>query len=590
MTHQSIKLKCVRWCFLLATMQMVDLVNAKSPHVVFIMADDMGWNDVSYHGSDQILTPNIDTIAFRSVILQQYYSEAICTPARTALLTGKYPMRLGMHGPPLFNGEDRGIPLTERLLPSYMKELGYTTHLVGKWHVGMSRPEYLPTARGYDSHYGPRGGFVDYYTYNKVETWPNGYSLFGLDLFDDNIPQEDEERYIVDALTDRAVRIIHHHNASQPLFLHLTHTAPHAGNIGGLLQPPLNSTVQNRHIAHSDRRLYAEVVQSLDLSVGKVVKALDAKGILNDTIIIFVSDNGAPTIGKTNNWGVNLPFRGLKETAWEGAVRVPAYIWHSSFKPRIWDGLMHITDWLPTLTTAAGGEFNGKIDGINQWDSIVQDGESSRRDVLLTLEDNDLNRFASYRAGDYKIVIGNVTGMNNDYYGEKFIINKKALPAYYPALKSCEVARVFERMGIVLDYNEVLSMRNATVIKQEDKVKDRTLCVPTPRRGCLFNVRRDPIESHDLWDKEHKVAVTLTKRVLGLWAMQDKRGPTNIQVQADPANFDYVWTPWIHDGSEGNSGTQSNRNSTSESLANCDNKRLLRHLLCKLKVTGHGIN
>ncbi|XP_026322448.1 arylsulfatase B-like [Hyposmocoma kahamanoa] len=201
-------------------------------HVVFIMVDDMGWNDVSFHGSDQIQTPNIDTLAYQGVILQQYYSEAICTPARSALLTGKYPMRIGMHGIPLLNAERRGIPLTERLLPAYLKDLGYSTHLVGKWHVGMSMEDYLPTFRGYDTHYGIRGGAVDYYTYNKIEQFGNGSLMFGLDLFDNEIPQDEEQRYIVDALTDRALKIINNHDISRPLFLHLTHNRWEMGYVG----------------------------------------------------------------------------------------------------------------------------------------------------------------------------------------------------------------------------------------------------------------------------------------------------------------------------------------------------------------------
>ncbi|XP_028175742.1 arylsulfatase B-like isoform X3 [Ostrinia furnacalis] len=593
----------VRWWLLITTV--TGLVNAQQPNVVFIMVDDMGWNDVSFHGSDQILTPNIDALAYRGVILQQYYSEAVCTPARTALLTGKYPMRLGMHGLPLYNSEDRGIPLTERLLPSYMKELGYATHLVGKWHVGMSRPEFLPTARGYDSHYGMRGGLIDYYTHNNVETWPNGRLLYGLDLFDNDIPQEEEQRYIVDALTDRAIKIIYNHNESQPLFLHLTHNAPHSGTPGGKLQPPLYSAVKNRHIAHTERRLYAEVVNSIDRNVGRVVRALGEKGMLDDTIIIFASDNGAPTIGEMNNWGVNLPLRGKKFTPWEGGVRVPAFIWHSSFRPRVWNGLMHITDWLPTLTAAAGGQFNGKIDGINQWDSIVQDGESRRRDVLLTLEDSDLNRYASYRAGDYKIVVGNVTGLSNGYYGAEFMRIKGAPPDYYPALRSCEVARIFEAMGMHLDFYEVLAMRGATAIKQEDNVRDPTPCVPTPTRGCLFNVRRDPTESHDLWNIANKIAVLLTSRLRALWAMQNRRGPPNLQAQGDPVNFDFVWTPWLINGSDNltnatsnnvnrtstdlfssrqMSGAVSSRNSTVANVINCDGESGLRNFLCILRT------
>ncbi|XP_060801900.1 arylsulfatase B [Amyelois transitella] len=506
-----------------------------------------GWNDVSFHGSDQIQTPNIDSLAYSGVILKQYYSEAICTPARTALLTGKYPMRLGMQGMPLYNAEDRGIPLNERLLPSYLKELGYTTHLVGKWHVGMSRREYLPTSRGYDSHYGMRGGLIDYYTYNKVERLPDGTEFFGLDLFDDDLPQEKEERYIIDALTDRAIKIIYQHNGSTPLFLHVTHNAPHSGNEGVHLQPPLYSTVKNRHIALSDRRLYAEIVNHIDLSVGRIVRALAETNMLDDTMIVFVSDNGAPTVGEMANWGVNLPLRGKKNTPWEGAVRVPAFIWHASFRPKVWDGLMHVSDWMPTLVGAAGGDVTTEIDGVNQWNAIVQDGESKRTEVLITVEDGERNTYAAYRAGDYKIIVGNVTGLSNGYYGDLFMANKMTPPEYYPALRSCEVAQTFESLGFYLDYNGVQAMRAATILRQQDPISDSTSCIPTSTRGCLYNVRLDPAERHDLWSRANKIANLLTSRLRGLWAQQQRRGPPNLGVQANPANFNYVWTPWLPD-------------------------------------------
>ncbi|CAH0605798.1 unnamed protein product [Chrysodeixis includens] len=574
-------------------------------NVVFIMVDDMGWNDVSFHGSDQIHTPNIDALAYQSVILQQYYSEPICTPARTALLTGKYPMRLGMHGQPLFNSEDRGIPLSERLLPSYLKELGYATHLVGKWHVGMSRPEYLPMARGYDHHYGMRGGYVDYYTYNKIETWPNGRLMFGLDLYDDAIPQDCEQRYIVDALTEKAVKIIQYHNGSRPLFLHVTHNAPHAGNEGGALQPPLHAPVGHAHIANSDRRLYAEIVTHVDRSIGKIVRALADRGILDDTIIVFASDNGAPTVGALKNWGVNLPFRGKKYTPWEGGVRVPSFIWHSSLRPNVWPGLMHITDWLPTLLAAAGGKVKTGIDGVNQWDAIVKNLPSKRKEVLVAIEDTDTNAWAAYRAGDYKIVVGNVTGISNGYYGAEFMVNKRTPPEYYSVLRTCEITKVFEEMGIYLDFDEVRATRSAATIRQQDPVKDATPCIPTLTRGCLFNVRLDPTESHDLWDRANNIATLLTSRLRGLWATQLRRGMPKLDEAAQPSNYNYVWTPWLiqsnrtlnkarnpnNKGSENfnlslNFSQQKTVNKNTATVAasiSCDGTTGLRNFLCLLR-------
>lgn len=230
----------------------------------------------------------------------------------------------------------------------------------------------------------------------------------------------------------------------------------------------------------------AEIVSYLDASIGRVIRAVADKGILQNTLIVFVSDNGAPTVGQFNNWGVNLPFRGKKQTPWEGAVRVPALIWHPTLKPKVWDGLMHITDWLPTLVAAAGGEINAKIDGINQWESICQDRESRRKEVLIAIEDSSSNSYASFRSGDYKIIVGNVSGLSNGYYGADFLRTKGRTPDYFPALRSSEVAKVFERYGLTLDYDQVLSMRKATAIKQLDRVRDLIPCEPTPSKSYLF--------------------------------------------------------------------------------------------------------
>ncbi|CAF4812318.1 unnamed protein product [Pieris macdunnoughi] len=534
-----------QWWLLLGIIS-VSANDVSPPHILFIMADDMGHNDVSYHGSDQISTPNLDALATRGSILKQYYSEAICTPARTALLTGKYPMRTGMQGFPLYNSEDRGIPLTEKLLPAHLKDIGYKTHLVGKWHLGMASKQFLPQYRGYDSHYGLRGGFVDYLSYHKVEQWPDGTLLFGLDLFDNDIPQITEERYVVDALTDRAVEIIFGHNSSTPLFLHYSSCAPHAGNAGGALQPPLYKKLGSRHVANSDRRLYAEVVRHLDYSVGRLVRALADKGILHNTLIVFVSDNGAPTTGMYSNWGVNLPFRGQKQTPWEGGVRVPAFIWHAALKPNVWDGLMHISDWMPTLLAAAGRKkFDEKIDGINQWPSILRGQQSPRKELLVTVEDRD-NGYAALRMGDYKLLIGNFTGVGNAYYGAEFLANKETPPDFYDSLASSEVAKVFSTLGITFDYGDVIATRKAAVVKQIDTVKDQVPCIPTPTRGCLYNLKKDPAESHDLWLRGQKIVSLMTMRLRSLWSQMVRRGPTKLNIDADPASHNYICLTWLN--------------------------------------------
>lgn len=224
------------------------------------------------------------------------------------------------------------------------------------------------------------------------------------------------------------------------------------------------------------------MVGHLDYSVGRLVRALSDKGILHNTLIVFVSDNGSPTIGEFSNWGINLPFRGRKQTPWEGAVRVPAFIWHAGLQPKVWDGLMHITDWMPTLLAAAGRTFNEKIDGINQWPSIIQGQKSPRKEVLVAVEDRD-NGYAALRVGDYKLIIGNLTGVASGYYGAEFLINKETPPNYYESLVTSEVAKVFTSLGINYDYEDVIAIRKASMVKQTDTVRDQVQCVPTPSKS-----------------------------------------------------------------------------------------------------------
>lgn len=226
----------------------------------------------------------------------------------------------------------------------------------------------------------------------------------------------------------------------------------------------------------------------LDRSIGELVKALAEKNILDETIIIFASDNGAPTVGSLRNWGSNLPFRGKKRTPWEGGVRVPAFIWHSSLRPAVWDGLMHITDWLPTLAAAAGSDIEKEIDGVNQWEPISQAGTSNRNDVLIAIEDGDTNRYGAYRAGDYKIILGNVSGLSNGYYGSEFMVNRETPPDYYTKLRTCGTARALKEIGLQMTRDQIETLRSAATVKQQDSQSDARNCEPNASKYSQMNI------------------------------------------------------------------------------------------------------
>nr|WBB28744.1 sulphatase [Yponomeuta cagnagella] len=515
---------------------------AGPPNIVVIMADDMGWNDVSYHGSDQILTPNIDVIGYQGVMLHQYYTDAFGTPSRSAFFTGKYPSTTGTQSESIRAAEDRGLSVTEKLLPSYLKDLGYSTHLVGKWGLGKSREQYLPTNRGFDSFFGFLDGAVDYYTYNLIEKW-NRTEYFGLDLYENLNPVEDTKGHLSDVLTDRAVQLIREHDTSEPLYLQLSHAAPHAG--GGLvsLQAAPASIDSNDHIAHSARRLYAGMVTQLDKSVGHIMAVLAEKEILQNTIVVFISDNGAAPVGPTQNFGSNLPFRGCKGTPWEGGVRASALLWHADLVSEIWHGLFHVTDWLPTLVAAAGGNVS-KVDGVNQWSALKDNTQSTRESVLISID--DLNGWAAYREGDFKFVVGHLNNEASKYHGSKLMELRLQGPAYENSLLECETARIFkEFLERDLSIDNVIMKRNdSSIIKIVDEEVSE-LCIPSQAKGCLYNIKDDPFEANDLWNASPDLVKLLTLKIRSLWANIIPRSVPKLDNRANPSKKNFIWSPWV---------------------------------------------
>ncbi|KAJ8969203.1 hypothetical protein NQ314_001874 [Rhamnusium bicolor] len=314
--------------------------NRARPHIIFIIADDLGWNDVGFHGSNQIPTPNIDAMAYSGLILNNYYVTAICTPSRSALMTGKYPIHTGMQHAVLYGAEARGLPLTEKILPQYLEELGYINHIVGKWHLGSYKRSYWT-------------GHQDYFDHTAVEN-PG----WGLDMRRNmNVAYDLHGQYSTDLFTKESVKLITNHNTSSPLFLYLAHAAVHSGNPYDPLRAPDSEIEKFAYIKDYKRQRFAAMLSRLDYSVGEVVKALKNKNMLGNSIIVFTTDNGGPAAGFNLNAASNYPLRGVKNTLWEGGVRGAALIWSPLIEQstRVANQTMHISDWLPTLVEAAGG-------------------------------------------------------------------------------------------------------------------------------------------------------------------------------------------------------------------------------------------
>lgn len=368
---------------------------ANKPHILYILADDLGWADLGYRGSD-IATPNIDRLAATGVKLEEFYAQPMCTPTRAALMTGRYPLRYGLQMGVIPSGASYGLATDELTLPQALKSAGYRTALVGKWHLGHADRKYWPRQRGFDSFYGALIGEIDHFQHSSHGV---------VDWFRDN-ERVIESGYDGDLFAQEASRLIGSHDADTPLFLYLAFTAPHTP-----LQAPKAWLDRYAHIADPNRRAYAAMVSAMDAHVGEVLAALDKRGMRKDTLIIFHSDNGGTRnkmfVGEGAVGGdlpaSNGPFREGKGTLYEGGVRVDAIInWPVRVRPGTAQGPFHVVDMLPTLAGVAGASLSGAkpLDGVDIWPSIRARTKSPRSGVVLNVELSQ----GSVREGDWKLV------------------------------------------------------------------------------------------------------------------------------------------------------------------------------------------
>ncbi|XP_001604760.1 arylsulfatase B [Nasonia vitripennis] len=553
------------------------------PNIVMIIADDMGWNDVSFHGSDQIPTPNIDALAYNGVILNSHYVSALCTPSRSALLTGKYPIHTGMQHLVILEAEPRGLPLHEKILPQYLKEAGYATHAIGKWHQGFHRREYTPTYRGFDSHFGYWQGLQDYYTHEVGSSNPKE-GFLGFDMRRNmSLARDTYGKYSTDLFTDEAVRLIEEHRPEAgPMFLYLAHLAPHSGNDNEPLQAPDEEVAKFSYVEDPERRIYAAMMSKLDQSVGEVVSALRRKNMLQNSIVVFMADNGAATQGIHYNRGSNYPLRGIKASAWEGAVRGAAAVWSPLIQrpKRIYNELMSIADWLPTLLSASGlrdvVRVSANIDGVDQWPAISGVAPSPPRNEILVNIDPIFN-YSALRRGEFKYVLGTV-GNGEEWYGEtgrpenqglegasptydpETVLMSKAGTAIAGLLTAKQVSEIRavrkDTYGRVKDdematsklltVDELLKLRSSASLRCTVPESERVACHPL-QSPCLFNIKEDPCEQRNLAASRAMILATLEEALLKyrVTALPPSNVPND--PKANPAFWNHTWVNWQDD-------------------------------------------
>ncbi|KAJ9596973.1 hypothetical protein L9F63_012003 [Diploptera punctata] len=562
-----------------------DVSSQSKPNIIVILADDLGWNDVSFHGSAQIPTPNIDALAYNGIILNSHYVPALCTPSRSSLMTGKYPTHTGMQHLVILAPEPWGLPLSERLMPQFLKSAGYSTHAVGKWHLGFHRKEYTPTYRGFDSHFGYWNGYQDYYDHTMRATFVpyKGYDM----RRNMSIDWEARGKYSTDLFTEEAVHIIETHDSEKgPLFLYLAHLAPHTANPEEPFQAPDEEIAKFAHIEDPERRMYAAMVSKVDQSIGEVMSALRTKGLLHNSIVLFMSDNGAPTVGIHSNRGSNYPLKGDYGEGTSG-VRGVAAVWSPLLKTnqRVSNQLMHISDWLPTFYSAAGLDVNelGKIDGFDMWKALSENTASPRSEVLHNID--PIEDYSSFRRGDWKYVMGTTQkGKTDEWYGEtgrdvnvqpydvEAVLNSKAgiaITGYITKMQVHEkkLIRMYENSSSNKEYEKrrilkLLSETTVTSLRHQAEVHCNldttssttnntnmsleTACKPL-EAPCLFNIRDDPCETTNLASSRPLVLHSLEESLERF--RKTMVNPLNVpgDPMANPLYWNGTWVNWMDD-------------------------------------------
>ena len=366
---------------------------APRPNILYIVADDLGYADVGYRGSP-IDTPALDALARTGAELTNFYVQPMCTPTRAALMTGRYPLRYGLQTGVIPGAGTYGVPLDEYMLPQMLRDAGCRTAMVGKWHLGHADAAYWPVQRGFDRFYGAAVGEIDHFTHTShgVPDW-----------YRDNAPLE-EEGYDNILFADEAVRVIEAHDPAAPLFLYLAFTAPHTP-----YQAPQEYLDRFADIADPNARAYAAMV--VDEGVARVVAALDARGMRENTLILFHSDNGGVVnslfAGDTKVEGglpaSNAPLRDGKGTLYDGGTKVAALAnWPAGVTPGRHDGLIHVVDMFPTLADLAGGSTAASkpLDGMDVWPVIARGAASPRSEIVYNVDP----LMGAVRQGDWKLV------------------------------------------------------------------------------------------------------------------------------------------------------------------------------------------
>ncbi|NJB86470.1 arylsulfatase A-like enzyme [Lewinella marina] len=442
--------------------------DSRSPNIIVIFADDLGYGDLESYGHPTIRTPRLDEMGREGQRWTSFYVAAnVCTPSRAALLTGRYPVRSGMasdHHRVLFPNSTGGLPATEITLAEQLKSAGYATAAIGKWHLG-HLPKYLPTAHGFDTYFGiPYSNDMDmssHLPYHQFWQQPHDSirsENFNVPLLRDTtvVERPADQRTITRRYTQEAMDFIKR-QGDNPFFIYLAHNLPHV---------PLFAS--DDFLGSSHRGLYGDVIEEIDHGVGQILDLLRTEGLAENTIVVFTSDNG-PWLSYGLDGGSAGPLYAGKGTTWEGGHRVPAIFWGPGrVAPATVRGIGSTLDFLPTFSALAGVAVpdDRPIDGIDLSVTLLTAAESPRREMIYYRG----SRPYAVRLGDYKVHY--VTQGAYGQFGEREEHAKPLL--YHLGHDPGETTNIAElHPEVIQQITDHLSRHRATVKPAPDQLSER---------------------------------------------------------------------------------------------------------------------
>ena len=509
------------------------------PNIVFFLADDLGYNSL-----DKTITPWMHSMMKDGITLTSYYSMEVCTPSRAALLTGRHPLVMGWQYSQQVSNEDNGVSLSETFLPEVLKDNGYTNYIFGKWNLGNQSPRYLPTARGFDYFVGYLNGYNNYWS--KTDPSNSKYVDFMVSNTKCyyNYDADDLDTYSTMLYRDKAIEVIESHDyTAGPMFLYLAFQAVHSPFSDTnsaypkaipeeYLDADTYSYITDTYSGSSQQE-YFKSLAVMDDSIKSVYKAMKSAGALDNSYIIFASDNGGcPTAG-----GRNYPLRGTKGSLFEGGTKVDAFVYSPLLNDEMqgveYDGLFHVTDWFPTILGLAEitykPEDGYELSGFDQTDS------------MFSLKDNDSPR----------------TGMLYNYYYNP--ADPSASTKTFWTSVPCAVRNSQYKLMHTYEASDFSGLWYEASAKMEDDDKYVELY-----QGCtqevsqsgtftyyLFDLKNDPYETTNLYSSDDKDITSVKNKLYALMEeYQDQAAAIKRIQSSDPAaqttwssNDNYV-IPW----------------------------------------------